>query len=68
MPLKLIVRSVIDPDYSEAYVYGQDRITIGRDQASVLVLPDEKRIISKQHAEIVRTDDGYDVVDLGSKG
>lgn len=67
MVVKLLVKSVADPTFSEESVYPHARITIGRDEGNLLVLPDQKRIISKEHAEI-RTENGRaEIVDLGSK-
>ena len=67
MSLKLVVKNVADPTYSNEFVFVQDRITIGRDPSNLLALPDDKRILSKQHAEIHVSDGGAEVVDLGSK-
>lgn len=67
MLVKLLVKNVADPTYLEETAYPNDRITIGREEGNLLVLPDEKRIISKEHAEI-RTEEGRaTIVDLGSK-
>ena len=67
MPVKLVVRSVVDPAYTRELVYAAARITIGRGSDNLLVLPDERRILSKEHAELQVHGDRVDVVDLGSK-
>lgn len=67
MAVKVIVKNVADPAYSEEFVYNQSPITIGRDHSNLLALPDDKRIVSKAHAEIRITEEAMEVADLGSK-
>ena len=68
MPLKLRVTNEAADDVSPAeYFFEQDRVTIGRASANDLTLPDEKRIVSSQHAEIRQENGTYQLVDLGSK-
>lgn len=67
MPVKLIVKSIVDASYASEFTYGQARITIGRDSGNLLALPDDKRILSKEHAEIRVEGEQVCVVDLGSK-
>lgn len=67
MPVKLLVTRTTDASSTDEYVFDQETITIGRDSASQLTLPDLKRVVSKQHAELRRQDGGYQIVDLGSK-
>jgi predicted component of type VI protein secretion system len=44
-----------------------DTVTIGRSPDAQVCLADANRVVSKQHAEIRRSADGYHLVDLGSK-
>jgi predicted component of type VI protein secretion system len=68
MPFKLLVRKTDDPaPQPDAYVFHQQRATIGRDGANELPLNDTKRVVSKQHAEITQQGVQYFVKDLGSK-
>lgn len=67
MPIKLLVTRTKDASTPDEYVFDQEAITIGRDASSHLTLPDLKRVVSKQHAEL-RTDKGiFQIIDLGSK-
>lgn len=68
MPIKLLVTRTTDASPPDEYVFHQDAFTIGRDSSNQLTLPDLKRVVSKQHAELRRQDDGaYRITDLGSK-
>ncbi len=68
MPLKLIVNKIDDPATKpESFVFHQERITIGRDNANDLPLDDTKRVASKQHAELVVGSASVHLTDLGSK-
>ena len=68
MPFKLLVRKTDDPaPQPDAYVFHQQRVTIGREGANELPLNDTKRVVSKQHAEITQQGVQYFVKDLGSK-
>lgn len=67
MPITLTVTAPGDPPSENAYAFDADQITIGRGSGSTLVLPDPKRVVSKEHAVLVRTPDGYTLADLGSK-
>lgn len=69
MPVKLLVtkRGSREGDASDAFVFDQDRITIGRDSSNLLVLPDERKVVGRQHAEIHQSGNMYQLVDLGSK-
>lgn len=67
MPVKLYVRKASDSSAPDQYSFDEEVISIGRDGANVLTLPDPNRVVSKQHAEIRCRDDGAYLVDLGSK-
>jgi predicted component of type VI protein secretion system len=68
MPVKLqITNQTVDEERPAEYFYEQDRITIGRGTNNDLTLPDPKRIVSTEHAEIRCRDDTYQLVDRGSK-
>jgi len=68
MSLKVLVHktdeSAPQPD---TYVFHQERIIIGRDSANDLPLMDLKRVVSKQHAELVTSGETIHLTDLGSK-
>ncbi len=69
MPFKLVVVDTSGDPFAapETFVFHQDRVIIGRDASNDLPLPDERRIVSKQHAELVRQGDRFQIKDLGSK-
>jgi len=68
MPFKLLVKKTDDPaPQPDAYVFHQQRVTIGRDGANELPLNDTKRVVSKQHAEITQQGVQFWLKDLGSK-
>lgn len=68
MPVKLrVTHQGATSSESAEYLYEQDHVTIGRGTANHLTLPDEKRIVSTQHAELRQAGGTYQLVDLGSK-
>lgn len=67
MPIKLLVTSVGDDGPPDEYVFDQSPVSIGRDGANLLTLPDPVRVVSKQHAEIRDIGTAFHLVDLGSK-
>ena len=67
MAIKLVLRNTSEEVETEEYTFDQQRITIGRDMGNDLHIPDSSRVVSKKHAEILCTDVGYEVEDLGSK-
>jgi hypothetical protein len=67
MAVRLLVTKSSSPSLPDVYVFDHDRISIGRDSASHLVLPDPRRVVSKQHAEILSQGGAHQLLDLGSK-
>jgi predicted component of type VI protein secretion system len=72
MPIKLLVASAVDTsavdtEAPDEYRFEEDRVTIGRASENLLTLPDPKRVVSKEHAEIRDEDGRYKLVDRGSK-
>ncbi|MDZ4701991.1 MAG: FHA domain-containing protein [Rhodothermales bacterium] len=67
MAVKLILSNNADPNLSEEYLFDQEQITIGRDQGNDVYIVDPTRVVSKRHAEINRSSDGFVLSDLGSK-
>ena len=49
------------------HVFDRERVTIGRGEENHLTLSDPKRVVSTEHAAIRRTEEGYELVDRGSK-
>jgi predicted component of type VI protein secretion system len=49
------------------HVFDRECVTIGRGEENHLTLSDPKRVVSTEHAAIRRTDEGYELVDRGSK-
>ena len=67
MPIKLLVTHAGDDAPPDEYVFDQATVSIGRDSANQLTLPDPARVVSKHHAEVRDTGGAYQLVDLGSK-
>lgn len=68
MPVRLkVTNTERDGDDSSEYLFDQDRVTIGRGSENDLTLPDPKRIVSSEHAEVRRAGRTYQLVDRGSK-
>lgn len=68
MPIKLRVTNQSDTSSEpDEYVFEEDHVSIGRGTANHLTLPDKKRVVSTEHAELRRTGSTYQLVDLGSK-
>ncbi len=67
MVVKLFLKTDADSDEVEEFTFEQERISLGRDKENDLHIPDTSRVVSKKHAEIKLLDDGYEIVDLGSK-
>ena len=67
MAVKLVLTNTANPDLVEEFVFDQQQISIGRDKVNDLHISDPNRVVSKRHAEIVRSDEGYEISDLGSK-
>ncbi|HEX7071050.1 MAG TPA: FHA domain-containing protein [Rhodothermales bacterium] len=67
MQVRISVTSAADAGDTGPFVFTKDRVTIGRDPSCDLVLPDPKRIVSKEHAAIERAESGFYLIDLGSK-
>lgn len=64
MPVTIKLTNVSDPDSTRELVFNQRVITIGRDTASTLTLPDP--LVSKHHARIEEESSGYRILDLKS--
>lgn len=67
MSIKLVVTKSDGPDETDEYRFDRLPVVIGRAGSSHLTLPDQRRIISKEHAQVAEEGDGYQLVDLGSK-
>lgn len=68
MPVRLQVTNQADTaSEPDEYVFEEDHVTIGRGTSNHLTLPDKKRIVSSEHAELRRAGSTYQLVDLGSK-
>ncbi len=67
MVVKLLLKTNTDSDLTEEFTFEQERISLGRDKENDLHIPDTSRVVSKRHAEITQLEEGYEIVDLGSK-
>lgn len=67
MPVKLVVTKVNEPDSPDEYVFEQLPVVVGRAGGSHLMLPDLKKVVSKEHARIDEHEGQYFLTDLHSK-
>ena len=66
MPVKLIVTNTEEDLPLREALYNQSEISIGRDDSNLLALPDLKRVISREHANIRMQGEAWYLTDLGS--
>jgi pSer/pThr/pTyr-binding forkhead associated (FHA) protein len=52
MPLKLTISKKNDDEFHLERELDQEKITLGRDDTNLVALPDEKKVVSREHAEI----------------
>ncbi len=67
MVVKLLLKTNTESDLVEEFTFEQERISMGRDKENDLHIPDTSRVVSKKHAEITQLEQGFEIVDLGSK-
>ena len=70
MPFKVMITNLVGPkEYSREteYIFNQAVVTLGRNEANIIPLPDSKRVISSKHAEIRHEGAHYVLEDVGSK-
>ncbi|MFK7849107.1 MAG: FHA domain-containing protein [Rhodothermales bacterium] len=67
MVVKLFLKTDTETDQVEEFTFEQEHISLGRDKENDIHIPDKSRVVSKKHAEITRLEEGYEIVDLGSK-
>ncbi len=67
MVVKLLLKTDTDSEQVEEFTFEQECISLGRDKENDLHIPDTSRVVSKKHAEITQLEEGYEIVDLGSK-
>jgi phosphoserine phosphatase RsbU/P len=66
MPIDLIVTGDTADRPGGRFTFDSERITIGRHSANSLVLTDDSRVVSNQHAELHLSADRPQLIDLGS--
>ena len=67
MIVKLVLNNTTESGETEEFTFEQERISIGRETGNDLHIPDTSRVVSKRHAVITCTEDGFEIEDLGSK-
>lgn len=67
MIIRLKITSKDDIQWSHEQVFDQEKVTIGRDLKSDLILRDPKKIVSRHHAVIEQHENEYTVIDLNSQ-
>lgn len=67
MPLKVIVTSQNEPQLKNEYLFDLETITIGRDISNSVHLPDDHKIVGREHAKILLSEEVYHLIDVGSK-
>ena len=66
MPAKLTITRDSKADWVQEREFGQDEITIGRDNNNDVHLDDTKKVVSRKHAKIFFENEQYHLVDAGS--
>lgn len=59
------VLNVTTPQWTRSFPLKQDSLILGRDPASAIVI--NVPVVSGKHAQLMRCNDGYEIVDLGSR-
>jgi predicted component of type VI protein secretion system len=67
MPLKLTISKKKDNEFHLERELEQDKITLGRDDTNLVVLPDDKKVVSREHAEIHFDNNTFYLHDKGSR-
>lgn len=67
MPLKLTISKKNDDEFHLEREMEQTKITLGRDDTNLVALPDDKKVVSREHAEIHLDNDTYYLHDKGSR-
>lgn len=67
MLAKIIVTKTTDPKYRQEREFDQEIITIGREPSNAIFLEDPAKIISRQHAQIKREGEKFQLIDSGSR-
>ena len=67
MSVKLFVLYHSNSTEPDEYTFDKDVITIGRSHSNDLALDDIERLVSRQHAKIIRSGKKYSIMDIGSK-
>ena len=67
MPLKLTISKKKDDEFHLERELDQEKITLGRDDTNLIALPDEKKVVSREHAEIHFENGVYYLHDKGSR-
>ena len=67
MPLKLTISKKKDDEFHLERELEQDKITLGRDDTNLVALPDDKKVVSREHAEIHFENGTYYLHDKGSR-
>ncbi len=66
MPARITVSKVTDADWRLEADLDASVITIGRHSSNAVRLEDPKKIVSRKHAEVIREEGGYSLVDCQS--
>jgi pSer/pThr/pTyr-binding forkhead associated (FHA) protein len=67
MQIKITVKNQKQSDYSENLVFERMPIMIGRENNSDITLSDPRKLVSRQHAKIVFSNNEFQIVDLLSR-
>ncbi len=67
MAVKLVLKKNADDSDVEEYTFDQEQISLGREKANDLHIPDTSRVVSKKHAVISCLEGACEIEDLGSK-
>ena len=66
MKIVITLRKILDEKFSKEFEFTEFPVKIGREFDNNVILEDAKKIVSRSHAKIQSTDEGCQLVDLGS--
>ncbi|MDT3697585.1 MAG: FHA domain-containing protein [Ignavibacterium sp.] len=66
MKLLITLRKISDSSFNRKFEFTQYPVKLGREADNDIVLEDQRKVVSRNHARIINTDGLLQVVDLGS--
>jgi type VI secretion system protein ImpI len=66
MKLLITLRKISDTSFNKKFEFTEFPVKLGREVGNEIVLEDQRKIISRSHAQILNTDGLIEITDLGS--